>query len=80
MAEEYKKKFKSDIKINEINDEIKFTDYKDHHLNVIPIKLRNKVEYGKPDIKNFSFTKLSILKSVEIHNKSIASAIVFNYK
>ena len=29
-------------------------------------------------IKNSSFTKSSILKAVEIHNKSIASAIVTN--
>ena len=78
LVEEYKNLIRSDIKINEIRDKIKFTDYKDQHLNVIPIKLANKVEYGKPDIKNFSFTRSSILKSVEIHNKSIASAIVTN--
>ena len=78
LVEEHKNLIRSDIKINEIRDKIKFTDYKDQHLNVIPIKLANKVEYGKPDIKNFSFTRSSILKSVEIHNKSIASAIVTN--
>ena len=78
LVEEYKKLIRSDLKVNVIKDKIKFTDYKDQHLNVIPIKLANKVEYGKPDIKNFSFTRYSILKSVEIHNKSIASAIVTN--
>ncbi len=78
LVEYYKKLVKSNIKINEIKDKIKFSDYRDNQLNVIPIKLRNKVKYGKPDIKNFSFTKSSILKTVEIHNKSIASAIVTN--
>ena len=78
LVEYYKKLIKSNIKINEIKDKIKFSDYVDNELNVIPIKLRNKVEYGKPDKKNFSFTKSSILKTVEIHDKSIASAIVTN--
>ena len=78
LVEYYKKLIKSNIKINEIKDKIKFSDYRDNQLNVIPIKLLNKVKYGKPDIKNFSFTKSSILKTVEIHNKSIASAIVTN--
>ncbi len=78
LVEYYKKLIKSNIKINEIRDKIKFSDYKDNQLNIIPIKLLNKVEYGKPDINNFSFTKSSILTTVEIHNKSIASAIVTN--
>lgn len=78
LVDECKKLIRSDIKINEIKDQIKFSDYKDNQLNVIPLKLCNKVEYGKPDIKNSSFTKSSILKTVEIHNKSIASAIVTN--
>jgi len=78
LVEEYKKLTESNLKVNEIKDKIRFSDYKDHHLNIIPIKLDNKVEYGKPDIKNFSFTMSSILKTVEIHNNSIASAIVTN--
>ncbi len=78
LVEYYKKLIKSNIKINEIEDKIQFSDYKDNQLNVIPIKLLNKVEHGKPDVKNFSFTKSSILKTVEVHNKSIASAIVTN--
>ena len=78
LVYEYKKLIRSDIKINEIKDKIRFSDYKDNQINVIPIKLFNEVEYGKPNIKNFSFTKSSILETVEIHNKSIASAIVTN--
>ena len=78
LIENYKKVIQSNLKINEIKDKIKFSDYRDNQLNVIPLKLWNKVEYGNPDIKNFSFTKSSILKTVEIHNKSIASAIVTN--
>ena len=78
LVEEYKKLTESNLKVNEIKDKIRFSDYKEHHLNIIPIKLDNKVECGKPDIKNFSFTKSSILKTVEIHNNSIASAIVTN--
>ena len=78
LVEEYKKLFKSNIKINVIKDEIKFSDYKDNYFNVIPIKLNNIVEYGKPNVKNFAFTKSSIIKTIEVHNKSIASAIVTN--
>ncbi len=78
LVEEYKQLIRSNIKINEIKDLIKFSDYKDHYLNIISIKLNNKVEYGKPDINNFSFTKFSITKTIEIHNNSIASAIVTN--
>ena len=54
LVEEYKKLTESNLKVNEIKDKIRFSDYKDHHLNIIPIKLDNKVECGKPDIKNFS--------------------------
>ena len=78
LVEEYKKLVRSNIKINVIKDEIKFSDYKDNYFNVIPIKLNNIVEYGKPNVKNFDFTKFSIIKTIEVHNKSIASAIVTN--
>ena len=78
LVKDYKKLIRSDIKINEIKDEIKFSDYKNNHLNIIPIKLNNRVKYGKPDIKNFSFTKFSITKAIKIHNNSTASAIVTN--
>ncbi len=78
LVQDYKELIKSDIKINEIKDIAKFSDYKDNYLNIIPLKLNNRVQYGKPDIKNFSFTKFSIIKTLEIHNSSIASAIVTN--
>ena len=44
LVYEYKKLIRSDIKINEIKDKIKFSDYRDNQLNVIPIKLLNKVD------------------------------------
>ena len=78
LVEECKKLLNSNIKINEIKDKIKFSDYKENCFNIIPIKLNNVVEYGKPDIRNFSFTKFSIIRTIEIHNNSIASAIVTN--
>ena len=78
LVEGCKELIKSNIKINEIRDKIQFSDYKDYHLNIVPIKMHNKVKFGKPDIKNFPFTKSSILNTVEIHNNSIASAIVTN--
>ena len=44
MVEENKKIINSNIKINEIRDLTKFSDYKDHYLNIIPIKLKNGFE------------------------------------
>ena len=38
LVEYYKKLIKSNIKINEIRDKIKFSDYKDNQLNIIPKK------------------------------------------
>tara|TARA_B100000242_G_scaffold98524_1_gene67755 strand:- start:378 stop:1391 length:1014 start_codon:yes stop_codon:yes gene_type:complete len=78
LLEYYKQIIRSNIKIYKIKDKIKFSDYRDNYLNIIPIKLNNKISYGKPDIKNFSFIKSSIVKTTEIHNNSIASAIVTN--
>ena len=78
LVQEYKILINSSIKINEIKDKIKFSDYKNNHLNIIPIKLNNKIEYGKPDVNNQSFIKLSIIKTIEIYKNSIASAIVTN--
>ena len=78
LVEESKKLINSNIKINVIKDTIKFSDYKEYCFNIIPIKLNNKIEYGKPDIGNFSFTKFSIIRTIQIHNNSIASAIVTN--
>ncbi len=78
LVEGCKKLINIDVKINEIKDKIKFSDYKENYFNIIPIKLNNRAEYGKPDIGNFSFTKFSIIRTVEIYNNSIASAIVTN--
>ena len=78
LVEECKKLINSNIKINEIKDKIKFSDYKENCFNIIPLTLNNRVEYGKPDIGNFSFTKFSIIRTIEIHNNSVASAIVTN--
>ena len=78
LVEESKKLINSNIKINVIKDTIKFSDYKEYYFNIIPIKLNNNIEYGKPDIENFSFTKFSIIRTIQIHNNSIASAIVTN--
>ncbi len=69
---------KSSKKINLIEDRHNFTDYKENYVNIVPIKLNNKVEFGKPDTKNYSFTISSIEKSVEIWSNSDASAIVTN--
>ena len=66
LVDKYTKLVRSNVKINEIKDQTKFSDYKDHYMNIIPIKLNNKVQYGKPDIKNFSFTKYSIIKLLVI--------------
>ena len=78
LVQKYKILINSSIKVNEIKDKVKFSDYKNNHLNIIPIKLNNKIEYGKPDVKNQSFIKLSIIKTIEIYKNSIASAIVTN--
>ena len=66
LVEECKKLINSNIKINEIKDKIKFSDYQENCFNIIPITLNNRVEYGKPDIGNFSFTKFSIVRTIEI--------------
>ena len=64
--------------INEIKDELYFTDYKENKFNVIPIKVLEKPILGKPNVKNAFFIKTSILKCVNIQMNSIASAIVTN--
>ena len=78
LVEEYINLNKSNIQINEVKDKTNFSDYKNNYLNIIPIKLNNRVESGKPDSKNFSFTKFSIIKTIDIYYNSIASAIVTN--
>lgn len=78
LVEQNKVLLKSNIKINQINDTENFADYKDDFFNVITLKLNNKVKFGKPDIKNFSFIKSSISIATGIYMKSVASAIVTN--
>ncbi|MDC0457193.1 4-hydroxythreonine-4-phosphate dehydrogenase PdxA [Alphaproteobacteria bacterium] len=69
---------KSNLDVNEVKDELYFSDYKDNKINVIPIKVFEKPVLGKPTVKNAPFIKNSILKCVNIQMASIASAIVTN--
>ena len=78
LVQENKVLLKNNIRIHEIKDIVNFTDYKDEHLNIIVLKLKNKFYFGKPDIKNFAFIKSSIITAIDIYFKSIASAIVTN--
>ncbi len=78
LIKEYQSKFKNNIEIHKIRDKINFSDYKDGCLNIIPIKLLNKVKFGKPNVNHFSFIKSSIVTSVNICMNSIASGVVTN--
>ena len=78
LVQKYKSLFTSNLKIHQIKDKINFTDYKDGCINIIPIKLEKNVKFGKPDLKNYSFVKCSIVTSIEIYKNSIACAIVTN--
>ena len=69
---------KISFNINEIKDKLYFEDYKENHINIIPIKVFEKPILGKPNVKNAVFVKNSILKCVKIQMESIASAIVTN--
>lgn len=64
--------------INEIKDKQYFKDFKKNKINIIPIKLLEKVVMGSPNVKNASFVKDSIVKCVNIQLNSIASALVTN--
>ena len=65
LVEECKKLINSNIKINEIKDEIKFSDYKENCFNIIPITLNNRVEYGNPDLSNlYTTTKWNSLQTL----------------
>ena len=66
------------LKINEIQDENNFTDYKNDYFNIIPIKINNAVKLGKPSIANCSFIEKSLIKCIELEKKTSASAIVTN--
>ena len=78
IIRDYGEKNRSNFDINEIKDELYFTDYKKNEINVIPIKVFEKPILGNPTIKNAVFIKNSILKCVNIQMASIASAIVTN--
>ena len=69
---------KDNWKINEIKDENNFQDYKNNNFNIISMKIEDKVELGNPSIKNCKFIKSSIIKCIELEEKTIASAIVTN--
>ena len=66
------------LKVNEIQDQINFTDYKTNYFNVIPVKTNDIVRVGEPSIANCSFIKKSIIKCIKLENKTAASAIVTN--
>ena len=78
LIEDCKKNINSNISINEIEDKVKFSDFKKNHLNIISIKLPQKIILGKPHHKYASFIKQSIITCVETERTSIASAIVTN--
>ena len=65
LLEEYINLSKKNIKINQIFDKVNFSDYKENSINIIALKLKNKI-------------KFSITLAVDIYMNSIASAIVTN--
>ena len=78
LIENHRNIIEDNWKINEIKDEKKFLDYKKNNFNIIPIKIENKVKLGNPSVKNCEFIKSSIIKCIELENRTIASAIVTN--
>jgi 4-hydroxythreonine-4-phosphate dehydrogenase len=78
LIKDFKNNSTNNFEINEINDEVFFTDYKKNRINVISIKVMEKPILGKPNVNNVHFIKNSILKCVSIKSSSIASAIVTN--
>ena len=78
LIENHKNIIKDNWKINEIKDEKNFLDYKKNNFNIIPMKIENKVKLGNPSVKNCEFIKSSIIKCIELENRTIASAIVTN--
>jgi 4-hydroxythreonine-4-phosphate dehydrogenase len=74
----YSEIFDNHLKVNEIQDQINFTDYKANYFNVIPVKTNDIVRVGEPSIANCSFIKKSIIKCIKLENKTAASAIVTN--
>ena len=78
LIENHRNIIEDNWKINEIKDEKNFLDYKKDNFNIIPMKIENKVKLGNPSVKNCEFIKSSIIKCIELENKTIASAIVTN--
>ena len=78
LIENHKNIIEDNWKINEIKDENNFLDYKKHNFNIISMKIKNKVKLGNPSVKNCEFIKSSIIKCIELENRTIASAIVTN--
>ena len=78
LIENHKNIIKDNWKIYEIKDQNKFLDYKENNFNIIPMKIGNKVKLGNPSVKNCEFIKSSIIKCIELENRTIASAIVTN--
>ena len=78
LIENHKNIVEDNWKINEIKDEKNFLDYKKNNFNIIPMKIENKVKLGNPSVKNCEFIKSSIIKCIELENRTIASAIVTN--
>ena len=78
LIENHKNIVEDNWKINEIKDENNFLDYKKNNFNIIPMKIENKVKLGNPSVKNCEFIKSSIIKCIELENRTIASAIVTN--
>ena len=78
LIEDCKKIVRSKIRVNEIEDKVNFSDFKENFLNILSVKLPKHNNFGKRDIKYASFIKDSILTCVKTEMSSIASAIVTN--
>ena len=78
IIKDYNKLNKVNYEINEIKDKQYFKDFKKNKINIIPIKVLEKVVIGSPNVKNASFVKDSIVKCVNLQLNSIASALVTN--
>ncbi len=78
LIEDCKKNIKSKIELNEIEDNVNFSDFKENFLNILSIKLPDDNILGNRDIKFSSFIQNSIITCVKTEMNSVASAIVTN--
>ena len=78
LIEDCKKIIKSDIQLNEIEDKVNFSDFKENYLNIISLPIQENTILGRENIKYSSFIKNSIITCVKTEISSIASAIVTN--